>query len=180
MSILCPCFCHFFCNPIISFFPKTFCTCANCGDKFSSDECYYYSFLLLLQICSIVMCPSITLHTIPYRVSLLKKKFLFKELYPTTTIIQNMQYMLHYPSQIYMFGPLINIWTMRQEAKCSFIKRSSQRENFKNPPKSVVNNTHQLWLAYKLGVECKHFTGIQFDSGKCTYSYLTLLYRCLY
>ena len=31
-----------------------------------------------------------------------------------------------------------------------------------------------MWLAYKLGVECKHFTDIQFDSGKCTDSLLML------
>ena len=38
---------------------------------------------------------------------------------------------------------------MTQEAKLSFIKRSSQRSNFKNVPKSVAN-CHQYWLAYKL------------------------------
>ena len=38
---------------------------------------------------------------------------------------------------------------MTQESKLSFIKRSSQRSNFKNVPKSVAN-CHQYWLAYKL------------------------------
>ena len=79
------------------------------GDKIPIDERYYYSLLLLLQICSIVMCPSITLDTIPYlRVLIEEKVSLFKELYPTTNIIPKMHYMLHYPPQFYMFGPLIN------------------------------------------------------------------------
>ena len=101
------------------------------GDKIPIDDRYYYSLLLLLQICSIVMCPSITLDTIPYlRVLIEEKVSLF---YPTTNIMPKMHYMLHYPSQIYMFGSLINTWTMRQEAK-----HSSQRGNFKNPPSQLT------------------------------------------
>ena len=46
------------------------------GDKIPIDERYYYSLLLLLQICSIVMCPSITLDTIPYLRVLIEEKFL--------------------------------------------------------------------------------------------------------
>ena len=44
------------------------------GDKIPIDERYYYSLLLLLQICSIVMCPSITLDTIPYLRVLIEEK----------------------------------------------------------------------------------------------------------
>ena len=60
-----------------------------------------------------------------------------------------MHYMLHYVSQIERYGPLIHSWTMRHEAKLSFVKRSSRRGNFKNIVKTVVTH-HQYWLAYHL------------------------------
>ena len=47
--------------------------------------------------------------------------------------------MVHYPSQIERFGPLLHSWTMRHEAKLSFIKRSSQRGNFKIIVKTVYS-----------------------------------------
>ena len=77
--------------------------------------------------------------------------------------------MLHYPTQIAKFGPLINTWTMRQEAKLSFIKCSSQRGNFKNVPKTVAR-THQFWLSYKLS--CQSLTDVALELGKATESML--------
>uniref|UniRef100_A0A1X7TSH6 Uncharacterized protein n=1 Tax=Amphimedon queenslandica TaxID=400682 RepID=A0A1X7TSH6_AMPQE len=73
---------------------------------------------------------------------------LFKELYPSSSIIPKMHFMTHY-SHIEKFGPLVHAWTMTQEAKLCFIKRSSQQSNFKNVPKSFAN-CHQYRLAYKL------------------------------
>lgn len=40
--------------------------------------------------------------------------------------------MLHYPSQILKFGPLVQSWTMRHEAKLQVVKRSARHGNFKN------------------------------------------------
>ena len=80
-----------------------------------------------------------------------------------------MHYMLHYPTQMLMFGPLINTWMMRQEAKLSFIKQSSQKGNFKNVPKTVAK-AHQLWLSYKLG--CQSLTDVTPELGKGTESML--------
>ena len=143
------------------------------GDKIPLDDYYYYAFLLLLKICSILLSPSITLDTLPYLCVLIEGKIsLFKEIYPNSTIIPKMHYMLHYPSQIYMFGPLINTWTMRHESKFSFIKRSSQNGNFKNVPKTVAK-THQLWLAYKLEVDFDRLTEEVFDIGKSTETLLS-------
>ena len=58
-----------------------------------------------------------------------------------------MHYLIHLPSQIERHGPLIHSWTMRHEAKLSFIKRASRRGNFKNIGLSVAKH-HQLWLCY--------------------------------
>lgn len=60
-----------------------------------------------------------------------------------------MHYMVHYPSQIERFGPLIHSWTMRHEAKPSCVKRSSRRGKFKNIVSTVVKH-HQRWLSYYL------------------------------
>ena len=60
-----------------------------------------------------------------------------------------MHYMLHYPAQIEKYGPLIHTWTMRNEAKLSFIKCAFRSGNFKNIAKTVANH-HQLWLCYQL------------------------------
>ena len=60
--------------------------------------------------------------------------------------------MIHYPSQIEKFGPLIQSWTMRQESKLSFIKRCSKRSNFKNITQTAAKK-HQLWQCYKMHTE---------------------------
>lgn len=84
-----------------------------------------------------------------------EKLHLLKALYPASTIKLKMHYMIHYPSQIELHGPLIHTWTMRHEAKLSFVKRSSRRGNFKNILQTVVKH-HQLWLCYQLNCEA-HF-----------------------
>ena len=74
---------------------------------------------------------------------------LFQTLYPATTLKPKHHYMIHYPSEISMFGPLIYSWTMRQESKLSFAKRVSYLSNYKNVSKTVANR-HQYWLCHKI------------------------------
>ena len=57
--------------------------------------------------------------------------------------------MVHYPSQISRLGPLIQSWNMRQESKLSFIKRVSQRRNYKNVCLTVARK-HQFWLCHQM------------------------------
>ena len=68
---------------------------------------------------------------------------LFTARYPERTIIPKMHYMVHYPSQIRQFGPLIHTWTMRYE-KCA-----SRHGNFKNICKTIAKK-HQHLLCYYL------------------------------
>ena len=90
-----------------------------------------------------------TRHHAYLRVLIEEKLFVFKKLYPDRRITPKMHYMLHYPAQIEKYGPLIHTWTMRNEAKLSFIKQASRSGNFKNVAKTIANH-HQLWLCYQL------------------------------
>lgn len=70
---------------------------------------------------------------------------LFKELYPSNNLLPKHHFMVHYPRCIRKVGPLIQIWTMRFEAKHKFFKYSVK--NFKNLTVSLANK-HQFAVAY--------------------------------
>ena len=86
-----------------------------------------------------------------------------KEVYPHAKLIPKHHYMVHYPSQIERLGPLISSWTMRQEAKLSFVKRVSRLSNYKN-----VCKKHQFWMCYQLLKEPRILTPAITFSPKCT------------
>jgi hypothetical protein len=118
------------------------------GDRIQEGDKYWLSFLLLLRICTIAISPICTYETIAYLKILIEEKLTdFKLLYPEHSLIPKFHYMVHYPSQIEKFGPLIHSWTMRHESKLSFVKRVSRRSNFKNVAKTVAKK-HQLWQCY--------------------------------
>ena len=120
------------------------------ADKLPLDDPNWASFLLLIRICQIALSPINSTDTVPYlRVLVTEKLTMLKKLYPDSSIKPKMHYMVHYPSQIERYGPLVHSWTMRHEAKLSFMKQSSRRGNFKNIVKTVVDH-HQLWLTYHL------------------------------
>ena len=122
------------------------------GDKVPRDDKHWQSLMLLLRICKIALAPFCTRDTIPYLSVLIEEKLsVFSTLYPDAKIIPKLHYMVHLPTQIQLFGPLVHSWCMRQEAKLSFIKKASQRGNFKNICKTVISK-HQLWLCYM--IEC--------------------------
>ena len=87
-----------------------------------------------------------------FRVIVEEKLHLLNKLYPGNTIKPKMHYLIHYATQMERFGPVIHTWTMRHEAKLSFIKKASRRGNFKNICKSITRH-HQLWMCYHLSVE---------------------------
>lgn len=123
------------------------------GDTIPEDDQYWYSFLLLIKICKIALSPIYTPDTVPHlRVLVEEKLLLYRKLYPEMTLKPKMHYLLHYPSQIERYGPLIHSWTMRHEAKLSFMKRAAKSGNNKNVCKSVAKH-HQFWLSYQLSCE---------------------------
>lgn len=140
------------------------------GDKLPRDDKYWHSFLVLQKISLIALSTEYSKETSSYlRVLIEEKLWLLRKLYPTLTLKPKMHYLIHYPSQIECLGPLIHTWTMRHEAKLSFIKRSSRRGNFKNIAYTVAKH-HQLWLCYNLNCEAT-FLNIKIEvSPKCTES----------
>lgn len=120
------------------------------GDKIPEGEPHWLLFLILIRICSIAVAPHCSPDLIAYlRVIVEEYLRLFCDIYPLRTLLPKQHYMVHYASQIEKFGPLIHSWTMRQEAKLSFIKRASHSGNYKNVPKTVARR-HQFWLCYQI------------------------------
>lgn len=115
------------------------------------EGCEFWDlYMLLLRICSIAASWQIQPDTIPYLSILIEEHHSkFRELYPDKTIIPKMHYMLHYPRQIVLYGPLIYSWTMRHEAKLSVIKRASSHGNFKNICFTVAKRSQHA-LCYHL------------------------------
>ena len=86
------------------------------GNKIPQDDIHWKSFILLLTICSIANSPIVMPDTIAYfRILIEEKLRMFKEVYPHTKFLPKHHYMIHYPSQIELLGPLIACWTMRHE-----------------------------------------------------------------
>ena len=123
------------------------------GDKIPQENENWHSILVLVKICQIALSWCYSADTATYfRVLVEEKLSLLRRLYSSITLKPKMHYLVHYASQMERFGPLINTWTMRHEAKLSFIKRSSRRGNFKNICKTVARH-HQLWFCYQSNVE---------------------------
>ena len=120
------------------------------ADKIPESDPHWQVFLLLLKICSIAIAPTCTYDLIA-NLRIIFDEYLstFCRLYPHKTLILKQHYMIHYPSQMETFGPLINSWTMRQESKLSFVKRVSHFSNYKNVPKTIAQR-HQFWLCYQM------------------------------
>lgn len=85
------------------------------ADMVPWDVRHWQSFVILLKICSIAVSPVYSHDTGAYlRVLVEEKLEHFTRLYPEQPIILKQHYMVHYPSQIERFGPLIQSWNMRQ------------------------------------------------------------------
>lgn len=153
------------------------------GDLVPEDCEYWKCYLLLLKICSIAASWTISQGVIQYLSVIIEEHhLLFKTLYPEVSVIPKMHYMVHYPSQILKFGPLMYSWTMRYESKLRVLKRASRHGNFKNICKTVAKK-HQHLLCYYLNCE-KPFLQKEIEIGPsesigtlasdtALYSYLT-------
>ena len=119
-------------------------------DEDEDEDKHWELFLVLLRICSIAVAPNCSPDVIAYLTTLIEEYLgKFITLYSPVKLIPKQHYMVHYPSQMIKFGPLIHAWTMRQEAKLSFIKRVSRAGNYKNVSKTVARR-HQFWMCYQL------------------------------
>ena len=71
----------------------------------------------------------------------------FKRLYPDSSFLPKMHYMVHFPNQMMKYGPTRHHWCMRYEGKHGFFKRKKFR-NFRNLPYSMAKH-HQLNMCYR-------------------------------
>ncbi len=97
----------------------------------------------------------------------------FQRLYPQSSYIPKLHYMVHLPDQLRKFGPLRHQWCMRMEAKNGFFKKKKFK-NTKNLPMSVAYE-HQFWMAAQRteddGTACKSYLmkNIQTKKGNLIY-----------
>ena len=111
-----------------------------CGDLIPEGNKVWTCFLLLLKIIDIVICPVVFKgHCSILRMLIEEHLTMFKRLYPDSSIIPKMHFLVHYPRQIMSLGPMVRTWTIRQEAKLNFFKNISLTLAFR----------HQRWFCYQ-------------------------------
>lgn len=135
------------------------------GIHVPSDDQHWENFLQLMTIVDYVFAPVTSTDVLAYLKDLIEDYLIsFKELYPNSSIIPKMHYLIHIPDWIrrYMYirvhinacmlrwytskcrcGPVSQLRCMRFEAKHSYFKSLAHRvKNFRNIAKTMANR-HQ-------------------------------------
>lgn len=101
---------------------------------------HWMLFLDLMHIVDILFAP-VTSKGLAMYLKVLIRDFLeeFKALFPESSIIPKMHFMVHYPRCIVRLGPLVRHWCMRFEAKNSYFKRLSHGISIS---RAFVNHLH--------------------------------------
>ena len=119
------------------------------GELVPENDKNWQCYITLLKIINICTSHECTVDTVAYLSSLIEEHHkIFTEIYPGE-FIPKMHSMVHYPEQILEFGPIINTWCMRMEAKLRICKRIAKFGNFKNVCLSVTCS-HQRWMCLQL------------------------------
>lgn len=118
------------------------------GNQVDRGDPHWLNFLRLVQItifCTSTYCSEDT----SVYLDVLIQEYLssFKMCYPKAPFIPKMHYIVHFPSQLTMFGPLRHHWCMRYEGKNGYFS-NVRYKNFKNLPFSLAKR-HQLYMAFK-------------------------------
>lgn len=97
------------------------------------DE-YWIALMKLTELVEIVCAPKIHISHLGFLDALCHDYISSrKELFPTVRLRPKHHYLTHYALLIYLFGPLIKVWTLRFESKHSFFKRTAHAgKNFIN------------------------------------------------
>lgn len=123
------------------------------GDLVPNDgSCKFWTLILTLKnIVEITLSPQLTLNMISYlKYEIESHISLFKDIFPDERLKMKHHYIEHYPDAILNYGPLINCWCMRFEAKHKYFKNVIKRaNNFKNPTKTAAEK-HCLLMTYFL------------------------------
>ena len=117
------------------------------GRKIPNENPYWKNTLRLMQIVLFSTSSYCSKDTILYlRLLIAEYLYTFRSLYPKTSVIPKMHYMVHLPTQMAMYGPLRNHWCMRFEGKNGYFANKKYK-NFKNLPLTLAKR-HQLYMAY--------------------------------
>ncbi|XP_028407455.1 uncharacterized protein LOC114530067 [Dendronephthya gigantea] len=121
------------------------------GNLISPENTKWKLFLKLLEITAICLSPVVSQEQIAYLQVLIEEHHSeFCHLYPESSIIPKMHFMIHMPSVMLSLGPLARSWCMRYEAKHHYFKKlSTIIGNFTNLPYTLAMR-HQQWISYKL------------------------------
>lgn len=115
------------------------------GEKIPEEDLNWKCFLLLRKIVEIVLSPVVSTNLCSLKLLINEHHSLFVSLYGEDAYIPKAHFLLHYPEQMKLLGPMICTHTFRHEAKLNFFKRVSHLANFKNVTFSMVNR-HQRWM----------------------------------
>ena len=119
------------------------------GYHIPENDQHWKCFLLLRKLIDIVMCPKVHTGLCATLKFLIKEHHsLYLSLYGSESCPPKLHLITHYPEQMLAVGPMTTSWTMRHEAKLSFLKRASSLSNFKNVAQSVARR-HQRWMCYE-------------------------------
>jgi len=117
-----------------------------------TDECDAWNvYLLLRDICDIVLSPDVARdQLLDLQDTIARFMKLFVAAFGSEKFIPKLHYMIHYPRQIEMFGPLRNLWCMRFEAKHQYFKKLADVvKSHKNLSFSLAKR-HQMRVSWEL------------------------------
>ncbi|XP_068704496.1 uncharacterized protein [Montipora foliosa] len=113
-------------------------------------NCPHWTILLcLLEIMGICFAQEVSFSSVINLKRLIKEHLTsFKNVYPNARILPKQHYLVHLPTQVMLFGPLIRSWCMRFEAKHLYFKNMARTiKNFKNLPLSLAKRHQSLECA---------------------------------
>lgn len=125
------------------------------ADKVHGDDPHWKHFLSVLEIMGICFAHKVTLNSVINLKRLVQDHLTsFKNVYPNARILPKQHYLVHLPTQMMMFGPLIRTWCMRFEAKHSYFKDMARKiKNFKNLPLSLAKRHQSMESALAIKID---------------------------
>jgi len=119
------------------------------GDKVPEDDPAWEVLMTLKDIVEIVMAPVHTDETLGYMESKISEHcYRFSEVFPEERLKPKHHFVEHYPWLTTVFGPLVDFWTMRFEAKHKFFKKIVRQTGcFRNILMTMAKK-HQSMIAY--------------------------------
>lgn len=123
------------------------------GYKIPENDTTWGIILDIKDIVEILASPTFTEEKLFYlEARICEHRQLLQEVFPEFKLKPKHHFLEHYPYLIRCFGPLLDFWTIRFEAKHSFFKKVVRDvSNFKNVLLTLASR-HQLMLAYYMGM----------------------------